>query len=47
MENHADHVHQKLAPDLYLILLRNPNSHCMLEILLKTSYFERGLSKNI
>ena len=25
MENHAENVHQKLAPDPFLILLNNPN----------------------
>ena len=24
MENHAENVHQKLAPDFFLILLNNP-----------------------
>ena len=29
-----------------IILLNNPNSHCMQETILKVRYFERGLSKS-
>ena len=37
----------QLVPDPFLILVNNPNSHCMQEILLKIRYFERGLSKSL
>ena len=45
MENHAENVHQKLVPDPVLFWETAQNSHCMQEILLKTRYLERGLSK--
>ena len=47
MENHEESVHQKLAPDPLLILLKTQNSHCMQEIYFKIRYFELGLSKSL
>ena len=40
-------MQQKLVPDLFIILVSNPNSHCVQEILLKVRYFQRGLSKSL
>ena len=45
-KNHAENLHQKLAPDPFLILLKNPNSHWM-QIFLKIKYFERERSKSL
>ena len=38
MENHTENMHQKLAPDPFLILLTH-NSHYTQEILLTIRYF--------
>ena len=41
-------MHQKPVPDPLFYFGKQPkNSHCMQEILLKTRYFERGLSKTL
>ena len=42
MKNHAENVHQKLAPNPFLILLNK-----MKEINSKIRYFERELSKSL
>ena len=42
MKNHAENVHQKLAPGPFFILVNNPK-----QILLKIRYLERGLSKTL
>ena len=42
MKNHAENVHQKLAPGSFFILVNNPK-----QILLKIRYLERGLSKTL
>ena len=41
-KNHTENVHQKLAPDPFLILLNNPKQP-LHEIPLKIRYSERGL----
>ena len=46
-KNHAENVHEMLAPDLFLILLNNPKQPLQQEILLKIRYSERGLSKSL
>ena len=40
-------MHQKLAPDLFLILLNNPKNHCMQDFFQKTTDFGIGLSKSL
>ena len=40
-------MHQKLVPDLFIILVKTQNSHCMQEIILKLRYFDRELSKSL
>ena len=42
-EYHAENVHQKIAPNPFLVLLNKPKQplHALFEI----RYFERGLSK--
>ena len=40
-------MHQKLAPDPFLILLNNPKQPLQQEIILKIRHFGRGLSKSI
>ena len=48
MENHAENVHQKLAPDPFLILLNNPKQPLHARNSFKSKrYFERGLSKSL
>ena len=47
MENHAENVHQKLAPDPFLILLNNPKQPLHARKSLKTRHFEKGLSKSL
>ena len=42
LKNHAENVHQKLAPGPFFILVNNPK-----QILLKIRYLERGLSKTL
>ena len=47
MENHAENVHQKLAPDPFLILLNNPKQPLDARNSFKKRNFERGLSKRL
>ena len=47
MENHAENVHQKLAPDPFLILLNNPKQPLHARNSFKKRYFERELSKSL
>ena len=47
MKNHAENVHQKLAPDTFLILLNNSKEPFTQEIILKMRDFEKGLSKSL
>ena len=46
-KNHAEIVHQKLAPDPFLICQTTQNRPCMQKILLKIRNFERLLSKSL
>ena len=46
MEHHAENVHQKLAPDSFLILLNNPKTAIVHKKILKIRHFEKGLSKS-
>ena len=39
-------MHQKLVPESLLILVNNPNSHCIQEILLKVKIFWKRIIKN-
>ena len=44
-KNHAENMHQKLVPDLFIIFVNNRNSHCMQEIALKVRYFKEDYQK--
>ena len=46
-KNHAENMQQKLVPGLCIILVNNPNNHCMQKSVLKVRYFERVLSKSL
>ena len=46
IENHAENVHQKLAPDSFLILLINPEQPLHVRNYFKNKVSERGLSKS-
>ena len=46
-KNLAESVHQKLVPDLFLILVNNPKQPLHAIIILKIRYFETGLSKSL
>ena len=46
-KNHAQNVHQMLAPDPFLILLNNPKQPLHARNSLKIRYSEKGLSKSI
>ena len=45
--DHAENVHQMLAPDPSLILLNNPKQPLHARNSLKIRYSERGLSKSL
>ena len=47
MEKSCRKCAQKSSPRLLLLLLNNPKSYCMLEIILKIRYFKRGLSESL
>ena len=46
MENHAKNVHQKLAPDPFLILLNNPKQPLHARNSFKNKIFWKGIIKN-
>ena len=47
MEKSCKKCAPKASPRPLLILVNNPKSHCMQEILLKIRLFEIGLSKSL
>ena len=40
-------MHQKLVPDIFFILVNNPSSHGMQEILLKIEEYQKDFKKLI
>ena len=47
METYAENVSQKPVLEPFLILVNSQDSQCKQVTLLKTRYFERGLSKKL
>ena len=45
-ENHAEKLHKKLVPDLFIIFVNNPKQPLHARNSFKKRYYERGLWKN-